>query len=76
MKEKIITIKPKGITQKQWSNLLLELNLIKKAWKPYGVNVEIKAPGFKNVINWGTKKYGTITEVRRSSKSVQQNQRS
>jgi hypothetical protein len=40
MKEKIITIKPKGITQKQWSNLLLELNLIKKAWKPYGVNME------------------------------------
>jgi hypothetical protein len=76
MKEKIITIKPKNITQKQWSVFLLELNLMKRAWKPYGVNVEIKAPGLKNVINWGTKKYGTITEVRRSSKSVQQNQRS
>ena len=59
MKEKIITIKPKGITQKQWSVFLLELNLMKRAWKPYGVNVEIKAPGLKNVINWGTKKYGT-----------------
>ena len=44
MKEKIITIKPKGITQKQWINFLLELNLMKKAWKPYGVDVEIKAP--------------------------------
>ena len=54
MKEKIITIKPKGITQKQWSNLLLELNLMKKAWKPYGVNVEIKAPGLRNVLKWGT----------------------
>ena len=41
MKEKIITLKPKGISQKQWSNLLLELNLVKKAWKPYGVNIEI-----------------------------------
>ena len=42
MKDKIITIKPKGITQKQWVNFLLELNLMKKAWKPYGVDVEIK----------------------------------
>ena len=76
MKEKIITIKPKGISQKQWSVFILELNLMKRAWKSYGVNMEIKAPVLKSIINWGTKKYGTITEVRRSSKSVQQNQRS
>ena len=55
MKEKIITIKPKGITQKQWSNLLLELNLIKKAWKPYGVDINMRASGLKNVLNYGTK---------------------
>ena len=54
MKEKIITIKVKDITSNQWSNLLLELNLVKKAWKPYGVNVEIKASGLKNVLKWGT----------------------
>ena len=54
MKEKIITIKPKGISQKQWASFLLELNLMKKAWKPYGVDVEIKAPGLKNIIKWGT----------------------
>ena len=54
MKEKIITIKPKGITQKQWASFLLELNLMKKAWRPYGVDVEIKAPGLKNIIKWGT----------------------
>ena len=65
MKDKIITMIPKGITQKQYSNFLLELNLIKKAWKPYGVNLEIKAPGLKNVINWGTKKYGTDNSDRR-----------
>ena len=29
MKEKIITIKPKGISQKQWASFLLELNLMK-----------------------------------------------
>ena len=54
MKEKIITIKPKNITQKQLSSFLLELNLMKKAWKPYGVDVDIKAPGLKNIIKWGT----------------------
>ena len=55
MKEKIITIKPKGITQKQWINFLLELNLMKKAWKPYGVNVEISAPGLRKIILFGTR---------------------
>ena len=54
MKEKIITLTPRGISQKQWSSFLLELNLMKKAWKPYGVNVEIKASGLKNVLKWGT----------------------
>ena len=57
MKEKIITIKPKGISQKQWANLLLELNLMKKAWKPYGVDIQMSAPGLKNVLKWGTRSY-------------------
>ena len=57
MKEKVITIKPKGISQKQWSNLLLELNLVKKAWRPYGVDIQISAPGLKNILKWGTKSY-------------------
>ena len=59
MKDKIITIKPKGISQKQWSILLLELNMIKKAWKPYGVDIQLSAPGLKRIVDWGTKKYGT-----------------
>ena len=59
MKEKVITIKPKGISQKQWANLLLELNLMKKAWKSYGVDMHISAPGLKNIIKWGTKSYGS-----------------
>ena len=59
MKEKIITIKPKGITQKQWSILLLELNLIRKAWKPFGVDMQMSAPGLKRILDWGTKRYGT-----------------
>ena len=59
MKDKVITIKPKGITQKQWSILLLELNLIRKAWKPFGVDMQMSAPGLKRILDWGTKRYGT-----------------
>ena len=57
MKEKVITIKPKGISAKQYSSLLLELNLVKQAWRPYGVDIQINAPGLKNVLKWGTKSY-------------------
>ena len=55
MKEKIITIKPKGITQKQWPTFLLELNLMKTQWRSYGVDMILKASGLRNVINHGTK---------------------
>ena len=51
MKEKIITIKVNGASQGQWSNLLLELNLIRKAWKAYGVDISLKAPGIRSVID-------------------------
>ena len=75
MKEKIITIKPKGISQKQWASFLLELNLMKKAWKPYGVDVEIKAPGLKNIIKWGTTINNEPKRNRRSGKTVGENER-
>ena len=54
---KKVIIQSKDITPKQWSNFILELNLIKKAWKPYGVDMQISAPGLKNIIKWGTKSY-------------------
>ena len=59
MKDKVITIKPKGITQKQWSILLLELNLIRKAWRPFGVDMQMSAPCLKRILDWCTKRYGT-----------------
>ena len=62
MKEKVIKIIPKGITQKQWSNLLLELNLMKQAWRPYGVKMTIQAPGIKKTLMWGTKVGGQLSE--------------
>ena len=51
---KKVTITSKDISIKQWSNLLLELNLIKKAWKPYAT-LEMQATGIKKIIAWGTK---------------------
>ena len=54
MKEKTITITSKDITQKQWSNLILELNLIKKAWAPYAT-ISLQGPGIKKVIAHGTR---------------------
>jgi hypothetical protein len=68
MKEKIITIKVDGALQGQWSHLLLELNLMKKAWKSFGVNIDMKAPGLKNVLTHGTRVNDNATKDRRSSK--------
>ena len=59
MKDKVIKLTPKGITQKQWVNLLLELNLMRKAWRPYGVDITIQAPGLKKTILWGTQSWWT-----------------
>jgi hypothetical protein len=56
MKEKEIIIKSSNITPKQWSVLVLELNMIVKAWKPYA-KLELKAPGLKKVIGWGTRRH-------------------
>jgi hypothetical protein len=67
MKEKIITLKVSGAAQGQWSHLLLELNLMKKAWKPYGVDINMRASGLKNVLNFGTKVHnGSDTTKRRT----------
>ena len=75
MKEKIITIKVDGANQGQWSNLLLELNLIRKAWKSYGVDMSLKAPGLKNAIEWGTRLNEYNRPSRRPGKRIQPNKR-
>ena len=67
MKEKTITLKVNGAAQGQWSHLLLELNLMKKAWKSYGVDIKMSASGLKNVLNFGTRvNDGSDTSKRRS----------
>ena len=49
---KKITLNVEGITQKQWSNFVLELNLMRKALKPYGVNVKLIGHGVKKIFEW------------------------
>ena len=68
MKEKKVTISAKGASVKQWPDLILELNLMKKAWHRYGVTIDIKASGIKKIIAWGTKKYDAKEQwLKRSS---------
>ena len=54
MKEKQLTITSDNISQKQWSQLILELNLMKKAWANYAT-LYIKCPGIRKIIAHGTR---------------------
>ena len=68
---KTVTLNVEGISQGQWSTFLLELNLMKKAWRPYGVNVKLKAHSINKIIEKGT----SVNDPRPNSKRVQQNKK-
>jgi|TARA_R100001480_G_scaffold68294_1_gene79634 hypothetical protein len=59
MKE--VNLKVSNISQKQWVNLLIELNLVKSSWRKFGPILEIKAKNFDRIIKWGRKKHGEDT---------------
>ena len=59
MKE--VHIKVSNISQKQWTDLLLELNLVKSSWRRFGPDISIKARNFDKIIKWGTKIHGEDT---------------
>ena len=65
MKEKTITIKTNAISQRQYSTLLLELNIMKQQWRSYGVNLQLSAPSLKKIIALGTSN-GSDTTKRRT----------
>ena len=48
-----VKIVGKKISSKQWSNLILELNLIRKQWAPYAT-IDIQGPGVKRIVKYGT----------------------
>ena len=49
-----ITLNIKGESRKQYSTLILELNIMAKNWNKFGV--DIKLPGQEKIIKWGQKK--------------------
>ena len=51
-----VTISSDNISPKQWSVLLLELNIMKSAWRAFA-KLEVHGSEFKKVIKWGTRRY-------------------
>ena len=51
-----VTISSDNISPKQWSVLLLELNIMKTTWRPFA-KLEVHGNEFKKVVKWGTKRY-------------------
>ena len=60
MKE--IHLKVSNISQKQWANLLIELNLVKDAWQRFGPDINIKAKNFDKIVKWGQHTPGENTD--------------
>ena len=58
MKDKKITLKVSNISTKLWSSLVLELNLIKKAWARFGPDIKLETPGLKRILSMGTSNKG------------------
>ena len=56
-----VTISSDNISPKQWSVLLLELNIMKAAWRPFA-KLDVHGKEFKKVIKWGTKRYDAKEE--------------
>ena len=71
---KTVTITSKDISPKQWSVLLLELNMIKEQWKSYA-KLDIQTPGLNKIIAWGKRRYDT-REDKQSRKSMGKNKKS
>ena len=71
---KKLTITSENISPKQWSVLLLELNMIREQWRPYA-KLEIQTPGLSKIIAWGKRRYDT-REDKQSRKSMGKNKKS
>ena len=52
-----IVITTQHIRPKQWSTLLLELNLMKSSWRHLGVKLDLQAKNFERIIEWGNKRH-------------------
>ena len=61
MTKKMVTISCDKISSKQWSVLLVELNLMKESWKSFA-KINIESPDFEKIIRWGKRKYNEKEE--------------
>ena len=75
-KEKIISLKVSNITPKQWSNLVIELNLMADAWKPYPPKIKLKTRNLERIIKWGRSKNDNTGKNRSSGKRLEPNEES
>ena len=48
-----ITLNIKGESKKQYTTLILELNIMAKSWNKFGVDITL--PGKEKTIRWGQK---------------------
>ena len=55
-----ITLKTKGLSSKQYSTLILELNIVAKNWKKFGGTITIQGEDAERIISWGNKLHETI----------------
>jgi hypothetical protein len=55
-----ITLNIKGESSKQYTTLILELNLMAQSWNKFGVNITL--PGKEKIIKWG-KRTGRDTPI-------------
>ena len=49
-----ITLNIKGESIKQYTTLILELNVLAKSWNRFGVDISL--PGQQKIIKWGQKR--------------------
>ena len=49
-KEQIVSIDATTITDKQWSTLLIELNLVRESYARSGIHWVLKAPNIDKII--------------------------
>ena len=49
-----ITLDIKGESSKQYTTLILELNVMAKTWNKFGVDITL--PGQERIIKWGQRK--------------------
>ena len=55
-----ITLNIKGGSSKQYTTLILELNIMAQSWNKFGVNITL--PGKEKIIKWG-KRTGKDTPI-------------